>query len=249
MENDEQKSVDLFGIKPIADASKTGVQAIIDGADAFLSRICLPAAEEFGYALRDKVHNWREINKVKMLYKAEQKLKKFSTMEGKHAHPRLVAEIMNQGSWIENDTIQGMWAGLLASACTEDGQDDSNIFFINILSQLTRLQVKLLNYGCEHNEIELDKAGWIKSKDIVIVSLEKLQEITDCKDFNRLDREMDHLRSLELIGSSLSSGGFGPASTDADITPTGFAIQMYVRCQGFIGSPVEYFGVGEHPRE
>jgi Abortive infection alpha len=244
MEIDNKKSLDALGIKPLADAIKTGTQAIVDGASAFLSRICLPAAEEFGFALKDKVHHWRETNKVTMLFKAEQKLKKFSTLEGKHAHPRLVADILNHGSWTEKDSIQNMWAGLLASACTDDGQDESNLIFIKILSQLTALEATILNYSCENSEKEVSKAGWITCREILVIDLEKLQEITGCMDFHRLDRELDHLRSLELIGGS-GHGGFSTESTDADITPSSLALQMYVRCQGFIGPPNEYFDINE----
>jgi len=243
MDNEDRKSVDFLGIKPLADSLKIGTQAIVDGASAFLSRICLPAAEEFGFALKDRVHNWRESNKVIMLYKTEQKLNKFSTVEGKHAHPRLVAQILNHGSWVEKESVQDMWAGLLASACTDDGQDDSNLIFINILSKITSLQATILNYCCENAEKKLSKAGWIISETPLIIGLEKLHEITGCKDFHRLDRELDHLRSLELIGAGMSGGGFDPDSTDADLTPTGLALQMYVRCQGYIGPPNEYFGI------
>jgi len=243
MENGDKKSIDLFGIKPFADSLKIGTQALVDGASAFLGRICLPAAEEFGLTLKDKIHNYREVNKVMMLQKAKQKLNKFSSEEGKQANPRLVGAILNHGSWVNNKEIQDMWAGLLASACTEDGQDDSNLIFINILSQITRLQASVLNYACENVEKKLSEAGFIASKNALIIKLQDLMKIADCDNFHRLDRELDHLRSLGLIGYAMHSGGFSQYNTDADITPTGFAIQMYVRCQGYIGSPDEYFGI------
>ena len=95
MDEKESKSLDIFGLKPVSDSIKTVTQAMIEAASAFLSRICLPAAEEFGLLLRDRVHHWRETNKVKILQKAEEKLNKFSSKEDKHAHPRLIAEILN----------------------------------------------------------------------------------------------------------------------------------------------------------
>jgi hypothetical protein len=152
MEDDNTKSLDLLGIKPLADSLKISIQAVVDGVSAFLSRICLPAAEEFGLSIKDRVHLWRESNKVILLYKAEQKLNKFSSEKGKHTHPRIVGEILNHGSWVEKEDIQNMWAGLLASSCTEDGQDDSNLIFISILRQLTSLQASLLNYCCENSK-------------------------------------------------------------------------------------------------
>ena len=51
---------------------------------------------------------------------------------------------------------------------------------------------------------------------------------------------MDHLRGQELI-----IGGFNANSNseNANITPTALALQLYVRCQGYIGSPCDYFGL------
>ncbi|MDP3259938.1 MAG: Abi-alpha family protein [Thermodesulfovibrionales bacterium] len=178
-----------------------------------------------------------------MLKKAEENLLGYSSEEGKHAPPRLVADILNKGSWVANEEVQDMWAGLLASACTNDGHDESNLIFINMLGQLTSLQAKILNFGCENAKKTLSKAGWLTSVEPLIVNLDKLQTITGCVDFHRLDRELDHLRNLGLIGHSGFGGGFDMNSTDAEITPTGLALQMYVRCKGFIGDPSTFLGL------
>ena len=97
MENGKNKSLDIFGIKPVCDSMKACTQAAIDGAYAFLGRICLPAAEEFGFLLQDKVKYWRQNNTIKMLQKAEVKFNKFNGDIKKHAHPRIVSNIIEQG--------------------------------------------------------------------------------------------------------------------------------------------------------
>ncbi len=240
---EDSRSRDLLGIKPVADSIKIVTQGMIDGASAFLGRICLPAAQEFGLLLRDRVSNWRELNKVKILQKAEEKLNIQSSTEGKHAHPRLIAAILNDGSWEAKEEVQDMWAGLLASACTSNGDDESNLIFISILAQLTSLQAHVVNYACENATKILSAAGWITTASEVRVSLEQLQALTSCADFHRLDRELDQLRNLGLIGYGAIGGGFSSDSTDADITPTSLALQMYVRCKGSNGDPSTYFGL------
>lgn len=50
-----QHGLDVLGIKPVAEAVNTVTKGTVEGASAFLSRICLPAAEEFGFLLQDKV--------------------------------------------------------------------------------------------------------------------------------------------------------------------------------------------------
>jgi len=234
-----EKSGDIFGLAPYGEAINTLAEGAVQGASAFLGRICLPAAEEFGLLLRDKVSAWRGNNALKIALKAERIFEKYSKGEKLHAHPRLVMKVIEEGSWVENDTVQEMGAGLLSSACTEDGKDETNLIFMNILSQITSAQASVLNYGCEKCEKKLSKAGWIYAESLTI-ELDELIKITSVSDIHRLDRELDHLRALELIGGGFS-GGFHSESTAADITPTSLALQMYVRCQGFKGSPVEYY--------
>ncbi len=226
-------------IQPLAESVQKVTNATVDGAAAILSRICLPAAEEFGLLLRDRLRYWRALNIAKLTVKAEQKLKALNVPDESHAHPRVVSKIVEEGSWTDDEGIQEMWAGLLASSCSPEGQDDSNLIFIQLLSSLSRIQARLLNYACEKAEKKLGANGLLLAGDLT-VNLEQLRSITGESDIHRLDREMDHLRSLELI-----RGGFKAhlASTDADITPSTLALHMYARCKGFRGSPTDFFGL------
>jgi len=92
MKEEESKSLDIFGIKPYGETLNTVAKGVVEGASAFLGRICLPAAEEFGLLLKDKVSGWRTKNVVAIVQKAEGKLKSISGPENKHAHPRIVLE-------------------------------------------------------------------------------------------------------------------------------------------------------------
>lgn len=240
MEENNSKSIDIFGIKPFADSINKVTAGSVDGAAAFLSRICLPAAEEFGLLLKDKVSYWRGQNALKIAQKAEKRVDPKSRAQ---AHPRIVCEVIDKGSWSDDDEIQDLWAGLLASACSDDGRDDSNIVFIGLLEQLTAPQVRILNYACENAPKFKSKAGWPYAETITI-PLETLTKISNVDDFQRLDRELDHMRAFELIGAGgFGGGGFGLESTDAKICPSALALHMYVRGQGYVGSPVEYWGL------
>ncbi len=231
----DSTSLDLLGIKPISESINTVSKGAIEGAGAFLSRICLPAAEEFGFLLRDRVSYWRQVQAIKLIQKAERKNKLIPNFDKLHAHPRLVQQIIEQGSWIDVDEIQEMWAGLLNSSCTEDGRDESNLIFINLLSQLTNVQVKILNYSCEMGQKNITSGGWVDAWGPMI-SVETFQFLTGIDDFHRLDRELDHLRALGLI-----KHGFDSSSTQADLSVTALALHLYVRCQGSLQSPVEFF--------
>lgn len=234
---DDSKSLDVLGIKPIADSINLVVAATLDGARAFLSRICLPVAEETGLLFRDIVSGYRTERAVSVLLRAQAK----GIPDGAHAQPRIVHEVIDKGSWMDDPIVQDMWGGLLASACTEDGDDDSNMVFIDLLSRLTRLQARILNYAIESSRKRLSRLGLIMSSELKIDHA-TLFEAAGTKDLNALDCELDHLRELGLIGSA-ELGGFAPHIESVDITPTSLALYMYIRCKGSRQSPAEFFNV------
>ena len=243
---EEKKAADIFGLAAYGETLNTLAKGAVNGAGAFLSRICLPAAEEFGLLLRDKVSAWRAKNAVEIALKAEEYLRDLPNNDKLRAHPRLVMRAIEEGSWCDDETLQEMWAGLLATACSEEGSNEENLLFINILAQITKVQARILNYACENSKKSISTARWIFA-DHLAVDLDLLKEITGTADFHRLDRELDHLRSLELIGDPMKPGGFEMNSTLATISPTSFCLQMYIRSKGFFGSPLKYFGLEGKP--
>ena len=237
MSEQKNHSLDILGVKPIADSVNILTKAVVDGTSSFLSRICLPVAEEFGLLLQDHVRHWRAVNATKIVENAASMVNSEPDADERHAQPRLISQIIDHGSWIDSAELQKMWSGLLASSCTIGGSDDSNLIFVDTLARLTLIEVKILEYACRECTKSLTQAGWLMAQDIRM-SLEQLEICSGINDFHRLDRELDHLRTLGLI-----KGGFDPFSTNADITPSAFALQMYARCNGWSGNLLEFFGL------
>jgi hypothetical protein len=239
MSNEVDKSLDVLGVKPIADSVNTVTTGTVAGASAFLSRICLPAAEEFGLLLKDKVSSWRSNNSIKIANKAQNILTNQVGSLIVSAHPRIVHSTIENGSWADDDFMQNLWAGLLASSCTPEGNDESNLILINLLSQLTKHQAKLIDYICETAKTYKSSAGWITADELYIEA-DDLLKIMNMTDLHQLDRELDHLRGLGLINN-----GFYNDSTIADVTPLALCLQLFVRSKGYVGSPIDYFGATE----
>ena len=120
--------------------SPTTSQAI----GSILAKLCYKAADELGELWGEKVAAWRKKNAGNILYRADHLYEERGVQQKSFAHPRLAHKILEEGSWNEEDLVQDMWAGLLVSSCSPGGQDDSNLIFINILSQLTVLEAKIL---------------------------------------------------------------------------------------------------------
>jgi hypothetical protein len=238
---DGDKSLDILGIKPIADAVSTVTQATTDGVGAILSRICLPAAQEFGLLLQDKVRIWRVNNLVEIVQKAEHKLRSLPNFESLHAHPRLVGAILEHGSWEDEPSVQDMWAGLLASGCTNDGRSQENSIFVGILSQLTANQVRILEFACTTCTVSKSPSG-LAIAQRMNVPFERIFELTGTVDVHTLDLEFDRLRTLGLF--DLSSGMHSQAAFAA-ICPTAIGLRLHMRARGATGSPIEFYRLGE----
>ena len=67
--------IDIVGAKSISKTAQKVTDAAIKGMSAFLSRICLPVAREFGLLLQDRVHAWRAPKVVAITQQAEEKMK------------------------------------------------------------------------------------------------------------------------------------------------------------------------------
>jgi len=235
MSGEKDHSLDIFGIKDFGKATDKTIEAAIKLAEAFLSTVCGPATNELGLLFGDRVSYWRAKQAIKIAYKTHTFYEKYK-LKGKLIHPRLVYEALEKGSLCDDGDLQSMWGGLLASSCCEDGKDDSNIIFTGLLSQMTSIQVKILNHSCENASKYITKGGLPFAHGLPIKTCE-INNLTGIKDLNRLDFELDHLRKQELI-----SEGFNVHSTEsANITPTPLALNLYVRCHGYIGSPEKYW--------
>lgn len=240
--SDEKRGLDVFGIEPVSRAIEKATEATLRAAGEFLKRICLPAAQEFGYLLEDQVRAWRVRNMARIAQKAEAQLAARQATNELKAPPRIASAVLDHGSWSDNDDLQSMWAGLLASACTEEADDETNLMFVNLLSQLTHTQAKLVDYAVATCGKRSDPHGLVLAE-AFYMTLEDLKRVTGVDDLHRLDRELDHLRGIDLIGAPLGGGFLFEHVDVADVTPTSIAIHLYVRCHGSRAAPGDYFKV------
>lgn len=233
-------SLDLLGIKPVGDAINKVTEATVDGAMGFLRLICRPAAEEFGYLLQDHVKVWRATNAAQLVKKAEAKYKALGYPPSFKASPRLVSTILEKGSWTDDDNLQDMWSGLLTSSCSEDGKEDSNLIFTNLLSQLTSLEAVMLNYMCIETKKKYSNNGSMLVETKHLASREEICEAFKEEDISRICRESEHLNSLGLtyyiIGDKSRAESYF-----ANVGATRLGFHLFVRCQGSTLDPDEYF--------
>lgn len=238
---------DILGIKPIGETGLETTKASIKGVSSFLELVFKPGLEELGYLIKDEVRRWRLNNIIRTLEKAQGKL----DFDGKDlnltANARVGLNIMEGCSEVDNEELQDLWAGLFASSCTPDGKDDSNMNFVDLLYRMSSVEAKIIDYACK-NSIKFIYPNKLIMSDGMCVSFETLVEITGTNDVYRLDSELDHMRSIELLvqGDSFEGGwgGFTASDTEleANITPSPLALNLYFRTHSTGKSPVEFWG-------
>ncbi|MGC1297250.1 MAG: Abi-alpha family protein [Alloacidobacterium sp.] len=106
-----------------------------------VNKLAGPLAEEVGLMLGDKVRVYRVKNWIKTVEKTERLLRD-SGLPANAVPPRLFLPIMEAASIEDNETLQDMWAGLLATASQDT--DTVSPSFVETLKQLTPDEARYL---------------------------------------------------------------------------------------------------------
>jgi hypothetical protein len=234
---------DLLGVAPYGEALKIAVEKGADTAQQFLYDICRPAAAEAGLLLRDHVRAYRAQHLIKIAEKAKGIVEMNSEGIQLLAHPRLVAEVVENGSWCEDEELQNLWAGLLASSCTEDGKDDSNLLISDILKRLTTAEAKLVKFACEKGDKFLSDETSVYSSGYRTTEAELLA-VTGLPNTEVYRYHRKHVESLGLLNNSehaIINHPQKPQVRVPYVQPTYLGLCFYVRCSGSRESLRKFF--------
>lgn len=110
-----------------------------DGIEKLLG----PTFEYYGIGLKNTVESFNKkakdnLNKIfqKSIIKKGERLK-----EKEIINPRILKEVVLDGSFCDTEIVQEYYSGILASSRTENGNDDG-IYYINIIKGLSSRQLK-----------------------------------------------------------------------------------------------------------
>jgi hypothetical protein len=199
-------------------------------AISFLCRLCPPGAEEIQQLLREGLGNRRDASAVEIAIKAERLIASRPDAGPLLAHPQLLVRILEDGSWCEEDWMRPLWTRLLVASCTVDGQDNSNLVYIDSLSQLSPVQFRILASACTRSTKFTSGPGVTLSRPYVCKT-EDLVAITNKQNLLSIDRDLAYLSERGLIAKSVRTSSL-MANENVDITPTDLGLKLYARCTG-----------------
>lgn len=238
MNSESNKSVDLLGVKGLADSARILTQGAVDGAGALLGRICLPAAEELGELFRDRVKHWRLKQLAMVTEKARPQIERREKSEGPlQAPPSIAIRVIDSASLAGDGTLQDMWAGLLVSSCTPTGTDDSNLLFVNMVSAFSPAQARLFDWIAKVCPMVRDKEGIVQG-DHFKPSVEDLLQHGQIPDLGQLDAELSGLFAAGVFHKNLEGSTLAACKGLSSL-----GVTLSLRVLGKRGNPADHFDV------
>jgi hypothetical protein len=130
-----------------------------------LHRLAGPMFDEFGAILADKVRVYRAKNLVSTMRKTERILRE-AGLPANAVPTRLLLPIMEASSVENTETLQEMWAGLLATASQQT--DSVSPSFIETLKQLTPDEALHLEVVCQETLKSQEKEHLTDGTELVL---------------------------------------------------------------------------------
>jgi hypothetical protein len=128
-----------------ADLVKAGVEAALRPLNTLIEKLVGPAAEELGFTWQDSIKVFRFGRRLRLMQRVND-LCEAAGIDPKRVPLKLLLPIVENASVEEDDSLQDIWANLLANAA--DGHTNASEVlpsFSAILSALTARDVKFLD--------------------------------------------------------------------------------------------------------
>lgn len=187
--------------------SENPIAQFVDGVNipkhvlSFLKTLTGPAIVEMSELLGDQVRQWRFNNQINVLTKAQQKIEK-KGISPKQIDLKMLVPLLGYCSLETDESLQDMWANLLANASSSNNQFESYSIYVDILWSLSTNEALLLLWMFDQVRIEysLEKSLFNKT------------EISEFINLKEVDIEilLDNLCRLRLIEIQMQNtkGGF-----------------------------------------
>ena len=196
----------------------------------FLSRLCPSEADEVMGLLKGRVNPDRTSVLTRIAIGAENLLAEKPDAERMQAHPKLVNDILRQGSWTAHEPTMRLWMGLLANSCSVNAPDDFNEVFARLLGHFTPTQTAIFVHGCKR-ALSFSPIPERALSGSIVLGPREMVNITGVHDPYRNATDLAHLFNLGLIQNVFDFTFFRPADS-FDILPSRLGLELYRRCHG-----------------
>ncbi len=195
----------------------------------FLCRLCPSGAEEAIVLLDGHLDLDRTSMLFKIAHAVETQLAADPDVARVRAHPKVVANILRNGSWAASELAMQLWIGLFLSSCSVEEPDDSNEILTELLIHLTPFQAAIYKRACER-AVASAPSGDLASVSVVL-SPDEITKLTGITDLGRNAGDLAYLYNLGLMRKLFDFTSYREIDT-FDITPSELGLALYQHCQG-----------------
>jgi hypothetical protein len=160
------------------------------------------------------------------------------------ARPDLVAAILKEGSWEDDQMMRQLWAGMLASSCGPERAEPANMELVQLFKQLTPSQARIFVEGCRLAswQTAVKEGGAAAS---IIITSEEMVRVTGMHDLNRNAADVANLHEFGLVVKNLEFSTYMPLQS-FNITPTQLGMQLFNACRGHLLANAVFHRAGTH---
>jgi hypothetical protein len=206
---------------------------------AFLRRICPQATHDLELLFREGLSNIRVAQAIRIVNRAEAMLAAEPNFDRLRASQKVMLRVVQDGSWAEDPATQQLWAGVLSTACTPTGDDESNVPYMDLLGEFANIDGRLFTEACTKSEKVFASSGAVSAVPIIRTAQDLIQ-ISGAHDLMKIDRNLFQLANLGLLEPRVKNKYFN-FDQDANLTPTALGLELFARGQGHRGAPHEYY--------
>jgi hypothetical protein len=191
----------------------------------FLCRLCHEGANQAVQLLGGELDKPRTEVAMEIALSAEKLLASEPDADKMRAHPQIVANILQYGSWANNDLTKQLWIGLFVTSCHANAIDESSRDIFDLLVTVSPVQGLILVTACKR----MTESGNVSSAR-VIYTTQEMSRLTSIYDPVRLGVEITRLFDAGLIEKEFIYTSYAPAER-FDLTPTRLGLKLYERCK------------------
>lgn len=211
-------------------------------AISFLARVSPSIKNVMSKLLHEELSNYRLENAIEIALKAERMLGASVEADKLRALPHVITRVVESGSWSDDKWMLQFWAGLLAASCTVGAGDESTLAFVDLLSQLKVLHMRILSAASNKSTKLISGSGTMATRPLNWKAAD-LIKFSGSHDLIKLDREMNYMADIGIIAQRVKNAFF-QQMTDTTIAPTALGLELYARCNGYRGNAQGFYGVG-----
>jgi PilZ domain-containing protein len=197
----------------------------------FLSRICPMASDDMEQLFRGRLSNHKIANAVGIAHQAEGLLASQPNFDQLRADTELVIRILEVGACADEEWLRNDWAGLLASCCGSNRSHEANLCVVDLFSQLTVAQIRIVSSICSRNGKAAPSGNGASSAAPSAFKTEELAFGISLREA-QIERDLEILSDLGLLKKGFSDSRALLFTDTVELAPTPLALSLHARLRG-----------------